>query len=280
MSTQETRALVDDEIREEVNRARAQIAKRRRFSLFSVDRAKLEPQRLMDFFAPSKRSEMKVAEEVAGVLGEPRFSLASVKRTNLSQADMEKSLRHAPWVGRAFTPEREEGATPAPPRGISPLDADRSIRREQDAAYAMALQADRAKQRLVEQQEAARRALEELATAARVELEERPEPDASSEPPTEGDTVCRVQVRASSGRVQRRFWSSEPLRSLISLVLVEIAPETPTWRLVDAVSREDVVAFEGPDWFYGAAELDASLGDSGLTPSATLFLVCDGDGNA
>uniref|UniRef100_UPI00358E441F FAS-associated factor 1 n=1 Tax=Myxine glutinosa TaxID=7769 RepID=UPI00358E441F len=182
----------------------------------------------------------------------------SVTTGNTTLDELMMRLMHAMDI---FTEQQQQDIRDEEERA-----ARESMKREQDEAYQLSLEADRAK---CEAQE------REIAEQARIEqqkIEQEQEKEAirkslalslPDEPPdTQSHVVAKVRIRTPSGNfLERRFLAAQPLSFLLDFIASQGFP-LHEYKLLSTYPRRDV------------SQLDASqsLQDLGLGPQETLFL--------
>ncbi|KAM4720981.1 FAS-associated factor 1 isoform 3-T3 [Rhinophrynus dorsalis] len=144
-------------------------------------------------------------------------------------------------------------------------EARENVKREQDEAYRLSLEADRAKREAQEREMAEQNRLEQMRKeqeeereAIRLSLEQSlpPEPQEESEP------LSKLRIRTPSGKfIERRFLGSSPLQVVFDFVASKGFP-CQEFKLLSTFPRRDVTQLDP----------NRSLIDLKLYPQETLFL--------
>ncbi|XP_010928213.1 plant UBX domain-containing protein 10 [Elaeis guineensis] len=179
---------------------------------------------------------------------------------------LQKTIEEQGSAFRALRTEEEEK-----------IRANRQLRAEQDAAYLESLKKDKVKegaqQRLVE--EAARAAAERWEKANNERLQRKPPQkqlssktkDASKETQTvtsrKTKSTTKILIRFPNGqRIEQSFLCTDTIRSIFRHIDSLDVPGIGSYRLISNFPRK----------VYGYEQLEMTLKDAGLHPSATLFL--------
>ncbi|KAE8610155.1 hypothetical protein XENTR_v10012031 [Xenopus tropicalis] len=144
-------------------------------------------------------------------------------------------------------------------------EARENVKREQDEAYRLSLEADRAKREAQEREiaeqfrlEQIRKEQEEEREAIRLSLEQSLPP----EPLEESEPLSKLRIRTPSGEfLERRFLGSSPLQVVLDFVASKGYP-CQEFKLISTFPRRDVTQLDP----------NRSLLDLKLYPQETLFL--------
>lgn len=145
-------------------------------------------------------------------------------------------------------------------------EAREMVKREQDEAYRLSLEADRKKREAQEREEAEqvrqeqmRKEQEEEREAIRLSLEQALPPEPKEE---EGEPISKLRIRTPSGEfLERRFLSNCKLQVLFDFIASKGYP-TDEFKLLTTFPRRIITQLD-PAW---------SLMDAKLFPQETLFL--------
>ncbi|XP_030640101.1 FAS-associated factor 1 isoform X2 [Chanos chanos] len=145
-------------------------------------------------------------------------------------------------------------------------EAREMVKREQDEAYRLSLEADRKKREAQEREEAEqvrleqmRKEQEEEREAIRLSLEQALPPEPSEE---EGEKISKLRIRTPSGEfLERRFLGSCKLQVLFDFVASKGYP-SDEYKLLTTFPRRNITQLD-PSW---------TLQEAKLFPQETLFL--------